>query len=94
MTVLGFNVVGPRVLASVVLATAMYELIPGNVTHSAHPSSTDTYSNDRLLRMRHPFQSTDRTGEFFSKFLMPSVGGIERTRSALRAWAREEGEVH
>ena len=64
MTVAGLTVVGPRIAAAVLLSTALYTLVPGHLTHAEAPASTSRYAADGVYRARHPFQSTDRTGEF------------------------------
>lgn len=69
MTVLGLTVVGPRVAAAVLLSTALYTLVPGHVTHAEWPATTPRYTADGVYRARHPFQSTDRTGESIFLFL-------------------------
>lgn len=63
MTVAGLTVVGPRIAAAVLLSTALYTLVPGHLTHAEAPASTARYAADGVYRARHPFQSTDRTGE-------------------------------
>lgn len=72
MTVAGLTVVGPRIAAAVLLSTALYALVP-QLSHSEAPATTARYAADGVYRARHPFQSTDRTGERERSFCSSSV---------------------